>query len=217
MKLADVITRFIFLIGIGILLLSSLWNCGDPNATEPVTTKNDTTEVVAIYHVLKGTDIRHGPYEEKDFQGRLLEQSNYSHGKLQGEQKLYNKGVLYSIAHYSDGVINGLYTSYHLGTDKPYVIGNYKNGVMEGKWKTYTRQGKLKEIVTFKNNEENGPFAEFYPNGKIKAEGNYINGDNEQGLLLMYTPNGVLYKKMQCENGVCHTIWEKGKNTSDKK
>jgi len=78
---------------------------------------------------------------------------------------------------------------------------------MEGKWKTYYPSGKLKEVVTFVDNEENGPFVEYYENGKIKAEGTYIDGDNEHGLLLLYNPFGVLYKKMQCDHGKCRTIW----------
>jgi len=208
------IRRFekLVLLGLFLSMLPILWNCGDPNATTHIVQKDDSIKVIREYDVLKGTNIKHGPYIAKDFEGNLIEESNYNHGKLNGLQKLYTNGKLYSEAHFKDSIIHGKYISYHLESGEPYVIGNYNNGVMEGKWKTYTNRGKLKEIVTFKYNEENGPFIEFWPNGKIKAEGAYLDGDNEHGLLLLYNPNGVLYKKMQCEKGTCRTIWEKGKD-----
>ncbi|HHS96015.1 MAG TPA: hypothetical protein ENJ45_05440, partial [Phaeodactylibacter sp.] len=52
---------------------------------------------------------------------------------------------------------------------------------MQGTWKGYYESGALKEKVEFVDNEENGPFIEFYENGKLKAEGTYRNGDNEHG------------------------------------
>ncbi len=202
---------YVLMYGVFLTLLPTFWRCGNPNATEHIVLRDDSTRIVREYDVLKGTKVKHGKLTVKDFDGKMYEESNFDHGKLSGVQKLYTKGKLYSIAHFKDSIIHGLYTSYHIETGEPYVIGNYNMGVMEGKWKTYTNQGKLKEIVTFKNNEENGPFVEFWPNGKIKAEGEYLNGDNENGLLYLYSPNGVLYKKMECKEGNCHTIWEKGK------
>ncbi len=202
---------------LGMLLPAMSWQCTDPNATEHIIRKDDSLRMVKEYDVLKGTDIRHGKFVVKDYDGNMMEESTYDHGKLNGIQRLYTKGKLYSEAHFRDSIIHGPFVSYHLETGKIYVAGNYNNGVMEGKWKTYTNRGKLKEIVSFKNNEENGPFVEFYPNGKIKAEGEYLNGPNEHGILYLYNPNGILYKKMQCEKGVCHTIWEKGKKSNKEK
>ena len=61
----------------------------------------------------------------------------------------------------------------------------------------------------FVNNDENGPFREYYKNGNIKAEGTYINGPNEQGELKEYNEDGELIKIMSCTNGICNTIWVK--------
>jgi len=160
------------------------------------------------FTTIKGTEIKEGPYEKKDLNGQLIETSNYKNGELDGEQKLYEKGHLYSIAHYKNGQIDGEYQSFY-ENGEVYVSGLYENGVMNGKWKTYYETGQLKEIVYFEDNEENGPFVEFHSNGNLKAEGEYLNGDNEHGLLLLYDPNGILIQKMNCDRGVCRTIWKK--------
>lgn len=63
------------------------------------------------------------------------------------------------------------------------------------------------EEVMFADNEENGPFTEYHKNGSLKAEGNYLNGDNEHGLLKLYNEEGELVRKMQCDSGICQTTW----------
>jgi hypothetical protein len=52
-------------------------------------------------------------------------------------------------------------------------------------------------------NEENGPFIEYYPDGKIAAEGAYLHGPNNPVHLNSIT-NGELYKTMQCYSGRCY-------------
>ena len=47
-----------------------------------------------------------------------------------------------------------------------------------------------------------------------KAEGTYIDGDNEQGELKLYDEQGELEKIMQCERGICHTTWKKEMSVS---
>ena len=79
---------------------------------------------------------------------------------------------------------------------------------MTGKWKGYYDNGALKEEVIFVNNQENGPFIEYYPNGKLKAEGTYLEGDYEQGELKLYNESGELIRRMNCEKGVCKTVWK---------
>ena len=71
--------------------------------------------------------------------------------------------------------------------------------------------------MAFDKNEENGPFEEYHPNGKIKAKGTYLAGDNEHGLLEIFDDKGELIKKMQCKKGVCRTTWKKEDSTNSKK
>ena len=44
---------------------------------------------------------------------------------------------------------------------------------MNGEWKYYYQNGKLKESVHFKNNVEDGIFVEYHENGNKKDKGTY--------------------------------------------
>jgi antitoxin component YwqK of YwqJK toxin-antitoxin module len=132
---------------------------------------------------------------------------------LEGTRILYYENGKKEIEeNYINGVMEGEYKSYYLNGEEN-VVAQFKNGVMTGMVKRYFESGTLMEEVTFEENEENGPFKEYYENGQIQWEGNYLNGDNEFGLLTHYNESGVIIKKMQCDsNAICQTIWtpEKG-------
>jgi antitoxin component YwqK of YwqJK toxin-antitoxin module len=189
-------------------ILLALLAVGCDTPLEEKTFTNSELNYVETYTVLKGTDTKQGSYKKTTLDGQLLEESYYENGKMQGEQRIYDKGNLYSIAQFVDGELHGKYQTFY--PDSPLnVEGEYVNNVMEGKWKRYYPNGDLMEIVNFKDNNENGPFVEFYPNGNLKAEGSYLNGDNEHGELFLYDINGILIKKMNCEEGICRTTWVK--------
>ena len=61
------------------------------------------------------------------------------------------------------------------------------------------------------NNEENGPFSEYFENGQIQWKGTYRNGDNEYGILYEYDSLGTPIKIMKCDTqAICRTIWKPG-------
>jgi len=175
---------------------------------EMVENKNEEQQYIETYTIVKGGNTKQGPYVKKTLDGKLLEESTYENGMLEGKQKLYNKNVLYSTSIYQKGKLDGLYQTFYEG-GQINVEGEYVQDVMSGKWKRYYPSGDLMEVVNFENNEENGPFVEFYPNGNIKAEGSYLNGDNEHGELFLYDINGILIKKMNCVEARCSTTWVK--------
>jgi len=78
---------------------------------------------------------------------------------------------------------------------------------MNGLLKRYYDTGTIQEEVTIVKGMENGPFKEYYAGGQLEWEGSYLNGDNEDGLLVQFAEDGSTIKKMQCNNGVCRTIW----------
>lgn len=181
-------------------------SCG--NQVETVEDRNEDQNMVEIYSVKKGSATKHGPYKRTDLSGELLETVHYENGKRQGEQRIYENGELYSVANFKDNQHHGPYQTFYKG-GQINVEGEYVADVMSGKWKRYYTDGQIMEVVAFEDNEENGPFVEFYPNGNVKAEGAYRNGDNEHGELMLYDINGILIKKMMCEDGICRTTWVK--------
>ena len=177
---------------------------------ELVQQKNDQGQVIEEYTVNKD-GLKDGIYKAYDDQGNLMEESQYKDGVLHGERKIFDKGVLYSIETRVKDEYEGPYKSYY-ENGQINMEGDYSDGAMNGPWKRYYPSGQLMEIVELVNNNENGPFVEYYENGNLKAEGNYKDGDNEHGLLKLYSEDGQLVKKMDCKEGICRTIWEAGKS-----
>jgi len=171
-----------------------------------VTVKDDQGNVTEKYTV-NDESLKDGPYESY-INGVLVEKSNYKNGALQGKRVLYHtNGAIEIEEMYEAGVIEGPYRTYFFDGVLAQEA-NYVNGIMQGLIKSYYENGSLKEEVTMRDNEENGPFREYYENGKLSWEGQYLNGDDEFGLLKNYDKSGTLIKKMMCDSlGVCATIW----------
>lgn len=140
--------------------------------------------------------------------GKKMEEAHYANDTLDGLRILYSeKGDTQIVESYKKGAFDGEYRIFH-ENGKLKLLGIYENNIMIGKWKGYYDNGALKEEVTFVDNQENGPFIEYHPNGKLKAEGTYLNGDFEQGELKLYDESGKLYRRMECDKGICKTIWQ---------
>lgn len=188
------------------ILIVGLLAC--KNNIETITQTNEFNQQVA-YSIDKTTKKKEGAYIIKTADGVLVEESNYTADTLDGVRKLYNiDGKLETIETYKNGDFHGpTKTFYENGQIK--FDGNYVDNILTGETKSYYQDGQLKEVVAFRDNLENGPFTEYHPNGKIKAKGTYLNGDSEHGELELFDENGELIKKMDCNKGVCRTIWTK--------
>ena len=162
-----------------------------------------------IYSVSKNDTIYHGPYTKNDSAGVLLERGIFQNGELHGIREiLFPDGKVKIRERYVNGKISDLY-EYFFPNGNLELKGYYVDGAMYGPWKKYDDKGNLLEVVTMVNNEEMGPFVEYNAAGKIQAEGMYLHGPNEDGLLNLYDDDGELYKKMLCDSGTCITTWEK--------
>jgi len=185
----------------------SFFACGPK--LETIEVKNEAGIVTERYTQDPKTELREGKSALYFENGKVQEESNYTNGILAGERKLYyDNGKLQAIERYEKGTFAGIYQAFY-ENDTLELEGQYIDGVMNGKWKRYYETGKIMEVVMFKDNEENGPFIEYYENGKTKAEGTYMNGDNEHGELKMYDETGELERTMNCLMGRCETVWQK--------
>lgn len=164
-----------------------------------------TTRITVNGDTLMG---KNGLYEYFDTLGNLIESKMYHDNKLDGTRKIYEKGALYSIEQYVNDEFHGTYQVFYPNGQLK-LEGNYVHNVLTGTLKTYYENQQIKEIVEMANNEENGPFVEFHISGTKKAEGTYLNGPNEHGLLQLFDSTGVLIRKMNCDHGICNTIWKR--------
>jgi uncharacterized protein len=133
-------------------------------------------------------DMKNGYFKEYAENGDLLKISKYIDDVIQPEaeeiQKLeiqneyYPDGKLKISAMFRNGIPEGIKREYKAdGTiEKAYL---YKNGVIIG-------EGIVKE-----DGDREGPWRDYYPDGALKAEGNYEKG-KQTGEWKYYHPNGKI-------------------------
>jgi len=140
----------------------------------------------------------------------LYSKSNYDNGLLSGDRLIYHpNGNIEIHEQYQDDVLHDTLKVYY-PTGELQLVMNYDKGVLNGVVTKFYESGKIEEQVLFKNNEENGPFTEYYENGTIHWKGNYLNGENEFGLLEEFDIDGEPLKRMMCDSmAICKTIWTK--------
>lgn len=183
-----------------------LWGCNEPIQ---VTDEDPELGYTTTYTLHKESRLPHGLYMKTDSAGIVLEKGNMFQGQLHGIRELYYPdGKVKVRERYVMGQIDDLY-EYFYADGKVELQGYYIDGAMYGLWKKFSNEGSLQEEVTMIANEEMGPFKEYYPNGTIQAEGNYLHGPNEDGVLKLYDESGQLQKEMFCDSGRCYTIWPK--------
>jgi antitoxin component YwqK of YwqJK toxin-antitoxin module len=156
--------------------------------------------------------LKEGVFSKMTTKGAKLEEANYKNGKLDGQRVLfYPDGDTLIVETYQEDLFNGPYKSFY-PSGQLKLACTYTNNNIEGKWLQYYESGQLKEEVLFEGNTENGPFKEYHPNGQLSVEGRYKDGDNEHGPLKFYDEQGQHYKTMECNMGICRTVWSQEKS-----
>ena len=124
----------------------------------------------------------------KDFDGNILTKGLYEKGKETGEWNYYNtSGTLKRTDNYKSGKMNGLKTSFNKNGLKDAVYFN-KNDTISGVYESYDN-GILDYVYNYENGKRNGPYKAFYPDGKLKIEGFFID-DELNGERFTYWQNG---------------------------
>ena len=156
-------------------------------------------------------------------QGLIREKINYLDGKKNGYFYYFdyfkNKndslvGFIASQELYLNNLKNGLSEYYYAdGTIKESI--NYRNGKKHGIAREYDENGILTVVIEYFDGKEIdrdninqyrdslrfGVWKEFYPNGKIKKEENYLKGELH-GLVKTYDLSGELLQAYRYEMGV---------------
>lgn len=184
-------------------------------------TETDESGFKIEYQVDKKTKVKDGVQKKYNADGKLWEEANYKLGKLEGERRLYfpNGGIM-RIETYKDDKFDGPFYEYYENGKKSQE-GKFVADGREGEWKYYYASGQVKLVMNYLNGLEDGPFEEYHENGQYKAKGTFKVGVNrfgldntetdnfEHGELLLYDERGELEKKLQCEYGICETLWQK--------
>ena len=141
---------------------------------------------------------RNGKGKEYGTYGELLFEGNYLNGEKNGKGKEYYESKMIFEGEFLNGKKwNGIANvnfnnityelrngkGYFLEVDKNYTlyIGEYLNGLLNGKGQEYQYTNKLLYEGEYKNGKRNGEGKEYYDNKKLKFEGKYLYGHKFKG------------------------------------
>ena len=153
---------------------------------------------------------KEGEYKRYYENGSIAEISVYKNDILNGKRKFFfANGNLEQEEDWINNKLTGKKVVYY-DTGEKYVEAEYDSSMIVGVFKKFYKNGQVQEEVTFEKDLENGPFTEYYESGAIKWKGQYLNGDNEFGIIENYDEQGSLIKKLECDSmKICKTIWHR--------
>ncbi len=188
----------------------------------------------ALYYYSNGQIARKSVYKKgqvdglsQDFDddGILFSEGIYEKGRLRDLKFLDKKGTIISnttsrkgnanIAFYSpegtkqsegyyskEGLGEGEF-NYYYKNGKLSAKGIYKEGMLEGKKTFYYPTGQISQEGSYKEDEANGYFVSYHINGQVSEEGWYVN-DNRQGTFIYYDLLGNITSKIYYINDKVH-------------
>jgi antitoxin component YwqK of YwqJK toxin-antitoxin module len=139
----------------------------------------DGLKELICYNGKPFTGVSYGPIDGNGYAnfygdqlGQVLENKTL---ELRNKRKKYLKEDNYALKTWKNGVLNGLFESYH-SNGKIFGKCFYKMGVLDSTYEYYDRLGQLKEKKFYRYNKENGPFEYFHDNGKLSSKGSHKDG-----------------------------------------
>ncbi len=90
---------------------------------------------------------------------------------------------------------NGYTKEYYENVINLKSIGHYKNGIPDGFWKHFYRNGTVKSEGHYNNGKRQGFWKEYHKNGAVKSEG-HIDNCKPIGYWKFYNCNTTLIKEV---------------------
>ncbi|MBC7886278.1 MAG: tetratricopeptide repeat protein [Ferruginibacter sp.] len=116
-------------------------------------------------------------------------------------------GTKISQAYYSkEGLIEGKFT-YFYKNGRSSMEGLYKNGLQDGKKTYYYANNKISQEGNYKDDKAHGYFINYYNNGQVSSEGWYVEGE-QQGIFIYYDLAGNITSKVYYLDDNIHGIPE---------
>ncbi len=183
----------------------------------------DETETIVLMEGTFKHGLKNGYFKEYDKQGNLISATKYVDGekyekaeelaKLEVRTDYYPNGKIKIVGTYNaDGKPEGVRREYNPeGEVVKSFIFRYGNlvgegiftdeGKKQGPWKEYYNDGKLRAKGSYNNNLRNGLWLYYYKNGQLEEMGKYINGLPDS-TWVWYHDNGSLLRTESYYNGL---------------
>ncbi len=174
-------------------------------------------------------NLRQGRWYEFYGNGNIRIEGNYRDDKKHGYFKEYTEsGDFVRISKYENDVllpdaeeIQKLDLQYeYYPNGKVKISAMFRNGVPEGIRREFNQEGKIEKSYLYKNGiltgegiikedgNRDGPWKDYYPDGKLKAEGGYENG-KQVGEWKFYFENGKIEQTGKYnKQGKLEGIWK---------
>ncbi len=132
-------------------------------------------------------DLRQGPWEFYFPDGSIEQKGTYNNGQPNGSWQWYYKGKkLRRIGAFRNGKEHGEFIEYTQSSDT-LSFGYYSEGYKQGEWKQNVNGRKF--IYPYNYGLKDGTAREYYSDGTLAFEGNYVS-DMADGEHLYFYPNG---------------------------
>lgn len=94
--------------------------------------------------------------------------------EISSDKLVERDGITYEVLS-TEPYSGSAYTEYEdLGRVKN---GDYENGLREGPWVFFYKEGQLRWERSYREGKRVGPFEEYYENGQLKSKGSFKDGE----------------------------------------
>lgn len=133
-----------------------------------------------VYEKRKGKEItpQMSTCEMYSSNGNIIAKGRYSDRKKHEQWEYYSEtdGSLILKENYDNGVMTGITTAYSNITHNIIEETEYLNGIKNGICNKYYDNGRIMVKMTYKDDELDGSYVSYYPNGAPKEEGMFKDG-----------------------------------------
>ena len=168
-------------------------------------------------------DLKEGYFKEYAENGDLISVDKYVKDvkqadaqeirKLDIKNEYYPDGKIKASGTYRNGTPEGIYREYStmgqivrsLVYDMGIVVGEgivKEDGSRDGHWKDLYPDGKLKAEGDYKDGKQVGEWKFYYPGGKLEQVGRFTNSGKFQGIWKWYYESGQLMREEEYDNGL---------------
>lgn len=135
-------------------------------------------------------------------------------GEKEGEWTYYRlDGSVSESGSYTEGKVNGAYKLFH-PNGKLRILATHKDDELHGLFEKYNQEGALIESVNYEDGEYEGVYKSFYPysSDAVEYEVNYEKG-KIVGDIKLYYPNNILKEQIQMNEGLRNGVYKRYFNT----
>jgi antitoxin component YwqK of YwqJK toxin-antitoxin module len=131
-----------------------------------------------------------GMWEYRYENGKLRKVIHYRNDDRHGSYKEWHEsGNLRYEGQYVKGNKSGEWIEYYDAPDKIRNKGNYVDGKQEDRWVLWHENGKVSNVIYYRNNDRHGNYKEWYKSGNLRYEGQYVKG-NKSGQWIQWHDTG---------------------------